>query len=348
MSLTRPTTAPLPPGGSPNSSGGKAPEAPTTDRGRRKGSPDHRPGSTASGSEWCAKTIGGCRRCAEYPGRRCPACVQRRRRAMQLIEEGRSIEQVATAMRLTVPRAERYVEEEEQARDLSHHHCDQVPAARIRKLYDQRRDEDPTLSIARIARAAKLDRAAVSAALTAAAVTPDDDHTNRAPEGPENHTLVGVEVAVRLCEPAWLLEPAAVTATTRGLRATDRRTGLVQRSACFVGVMGRAYALVRATSSGDSLIKSASAFSAVDSHAQDGRNQKRESHRRRFGDGPCQMFGGEMQFPPPSNDSPLGHAAGARRRAELRSDPAARSICAVRAVVLGSSDEDPASRPGCS
>jgi hypothetical protein len=115
---------------------------------------------------------------------------------MQLIEEGRSIEQVATAMRLTVPRAERYVEEEEQARDLSHHHCDQVPAARIRKLYDQRRDEDPTLSIARIARAAKLDRAAVSAALTAAAVTPDDDHTNRAPEGPENHTLVGVEVGV--------------------------------------------------------------------------------------------------------------------------------------------------------
>jgi hypothetical protein len=199
MSLTQLTAAPLPPGGSPNSTGGKAPEAPTTDRGRRKGSPDHRPGSTTSESELCAKTIGGCRRCAEYPDRRCPACVQRRRRAMQLLEEDRSIEQIAAAMRLTVPRAERYIEEEEQARDLSHHHCDQIPAERIRTLYDQRRDEDPTLSIAKIARAAKLDRAAVSAAL-AAAVIHDDDHTNRAPEGPKDHTLVGVEVAARIVQ----------------------------------------------------------------------------------------------------------------------------------------------------
>lgn len=118
---------------------------------------------------------------------------------MQLIEDGRSIEQIAAAMRLTVPRAERYIEEEEVARDLSHHRCDQVPAARIRTLYDQRRDEDPTLSVTRIARAAKLDRAAVSAAL-AAAVTHDDDHTNRAPEGPEDHTLVGVEVAARIVQ----------------------------------------------------------------------------------------------------------------------------------------------------
>ena len=200
MSLTGPTTAPLPSGGLPNSLGGKAPEAPTTDRGRRKGSPDHRPGSTTSRSELCAKTIGGCRRCAEYPDRRCPACVQRRRRAMQLLEEGRSIEQIAAAMRLTVPRAERYIEEEEQARDLSHHHCDQVPAARIRELYDQRRDEDPTLSMARIARAAKLDRGAVSAALGAAAVAHDGDHSDRAPEGPEDHTLVGVEVAARIVQ----------------------------------------------------------------------------------------------------------------------------------------------------
>lgn len=199
MSLTQPTTAPLPPGRSPNSSGGKAPNAPTIDRGRRKGSPDHRPGSTASRSELCKQTIGGCRRCAEYPDRRCPACVQRRRRAMQLLEEGRSIEQIAAAMRLTVPRAERYIEEEELARDLSHHRCDQVPAARIRELYDQRREEDPTLSMARIARAAKLDRGAVSAAL-GAAVAHDGDHSDHAPKGPEDHTLVGVEVAARIVQ----------------------------------------------------------------------------------------------------------------------------------------------------
>ncbi len=118
---------------------------------------------------------------------------------MQLLEEGRSIEQIATAMRLTVPRAERYLEEEELARDLSHHRCDQIPPERIRKLYDQRRDEDPTLSIARIARAAKLDRAAVSAALVAGVIH-DDDHGDRAPEGPEDHTLVGVEVAARIVQ----------------------------------------------------------------------------------------------------------------------------------------------------
>jgi hypothetical protein len=120
---------------------------------------------------------------------------------MQLLEEGRSIEQIAAAMRLTVPRAERYIEEEELARDLSHHRCDQIPAARIRELYDERRDEDPTLSMARIARAAKLGQRAVSAVLGPAAVTHDgDDHTNRAPEGPENHTLVGVEVAARIVQ----------------------------------------------------------------------------------------------------------------------------------------------------
>jgi hypothetical protein len=118
---------------------------------------------------------------------------------MQLLEEGRPIEQIAAAMRLTVPRAERYLEEEELARDLAHHRCDQIPAARIRKLYDQRRDEDPTLSMARIARATKLDRGAVSAALGPAA-THDDDHTSRAPEGPEDHTLVGVEVAARIVQ----------------------------------------------------------------------------------------------------------------------------------------------------
>jgi hypothetical protein len=118
---------------------------------------------------------------------------------MQLLDEGRPVEQIAATMRLTVPRAERYIEEEELARDLSHHRCDQVPAERIRKLYDQRRDEDPTLSMARIARAAKLDRRAVSAALGPAAVTHDSD-TNRAPEGPEDHTLIGVEVAARIVQ----------------------------------------------------------------------------------------------------------------------------------------------------
>jgi hypothetical protein len=116
---------------------------------------------------------------------------------MQLLEQGRSIEQIATTMRLTVARAQRYIEEEELARDLSHHHCDEIPAARIRELYDQRREEDPTLSIARIARTAKLDDGTVSAALGPTTI----------PHGAENadlerddRVLVGVEPAARIVQ----------------------------------------------------------------------------------------------------------------------------------------------------
>lgn len=185
--------------GSAKSPGGKPPAEPTKDQGRRKGSPDHRPRSTVSRSDLCQQTIGGCRRCAEYPDRRCPACIQRRRRATQLLEEGHSIEQIAASMRLTVPRAQRYIEEEEIARDLSHHRCDQIPAARIRKLYDQRREEDPTLSIAKIAHAAKLGRGTVSAALGPADRAPDENHDHAA-EGQEDAPLVSVDVATPIVQ----------------------------------------------------------------------------------------------------------------------------------------------------
>jgi hypothetical protein len=83
---------------------------------------------------------------------------------MQLFEQGHTIEQIAASLRMPVPRTKRYIEEEETARDLVHHRCDQIPAARIRDLYRQRREEDPTLSKAQIARAAGLNRGAVSAA----------------------------------------------------------------------------------------------------------------------------------------------------------------------------------------
>lgn len=118
---------------------------------------------------------------------------------MQLLEEGDSVEQIAVLMRLTVPRAKRYIEEEEIARDLSRHHCDQIPAARIRELYDQRREEDPTLSMARIARTAKLYRGAVSTALGPADRTPTEDYDHAA-EGQEDALFVSVDVAARIVQ----------------------------------------------------------------------------------------------------------------------------------------------------
>jgi hypothetical protein len=132
VSTTRPTTAPNP-AGSAKSPGGKQPAEPTKEQGRRKES--HRPGSTASRSDLCQQTIGGCRRCAEYPDRRCPACVQRRRRAMQLLEQGRTIEQIAASLRLPVPRTKRYIEEEETARDLALYDPDGAKAREVKERY---------------------------------------------------------------------------------------------------------------------------------------------------------------------------------------------------------------------
>jgi hypothetical protein len=117
---------------------------------------------------------------------------------MQLIEQGRSVEQIAAHMGLTVPRVERYIEEEIVARNLSHHRCDQIPAVLIRRLYQQRRDEDPTLSMAKVARAAKLDRSAVSAVLGSPTLPSDDDEFDRARQGQDNQALVSVDVAARI------------------------------------------------------------------------------------------------------------------------------------------------------
>lgn len=117
---------------------------------------------------------------------------------MQLIEQGHSAEQIAARMGLTVPRVERYIEEEIVARNLTHHHCDQIPAVLVRQLYDQQRDEDPTLSIAKVARAAKLDRGAVSAVLGCPTQLSHDDELDRAREGKDNQALVGVDVAARI------------------------------------------------------------------------------------------------------------------------------------------------------
>jgi hypothetical protein len=92
-----------------------------------------------------------------------------------------------------VPRTTRYIEEEETARDLARYQCDQIPAARIRELYRQRREEDPALSKTKIARAAELDRGVVSGALGHALGAGDAES-----EGQDDRVLLSVDVAARI------------------------------------------------------------------------------------------------------------------------------------------------------
>lgn len=115
---------------------------------------------------------------------------------MQLLEEGQSIEDIASKMRLTVPRTERYVEEEELARDLLGHRCDHVPVERIRTLYEQRLEEDPGLNQSVLAREAKLDRTDLLRAL-GLAKTPARVREGKREDG-EYQTQVGVEIAAKI------------------------------------------------------------------------------------------------------------------------------------------------------
>ncbi len=115
---------------------------------------------------------------------------------MQLLEEGQSIKDIASKMRLTVPRTERYVEEEELARDLLGHRCDHVPVERIRTLYEQRLEEDPSLNQSVLAREAKLDRTDLLRALGLAKSAPRIRNGQREPG--EIQTEVGVETAAKI------------------------------------------------------------------------------------------------------------------------------------------------------
>lgn len=115
---------------------------------------------------------------------------------MQLLEEGKSIKDIASKMRLTVPRTERYIEEEELARDLLHYRCDYVPVALVYALYEQRLEEDPSLNQSVLAREAKLDRTDLLRALGLAKSAPRIRNGQREPG--EIQTEVGVETAAKI------------------------------------------------------------------------------------------------------------------------------------------------------
>ncbi len=97
----------------------------------------------------------GCKRCQEHPERVCVACTQRRRRAAQLREQdGLTVEQIATRMRLAVPRVQRLLEEEDQYRDLQQYRGDRIAVDTVQALLKQRQAEDPALTQQQIATAA--------------------------------------------------------------------------------------------------------------------------------------------------------------------------------------------------
>jgi hypothetical protein len=108
-----------------------------------------------SRSKTCKPTE-GCKRCQSNPRSVCVACTQRRRRAIELLEQhGLTVPEIAAKMRLSEPRVNRLLEEEEQIRDLQQYKCDSVPVERLQTLLAQRQKEDPTLTQETIARLAE-------------------------------------------------------------------------------------------------------------------------------------------------------------------------------------------------
>lgn len=60
--------------------------------------------------------------------------------------DGLAIEQIAEAMRLTIPRVQRLLEEETQYRDLQQYVRDSLPTAVLQDLIRRRQVEDPALT----------------------------------------------------------------------------------------------------------------------------------------------------------------------------------------------------------
>jgi hypothetical protein len=73
------------------------------------------------------------------------------------------VEEIAADMGISVARVERLIEQEMDRRDLAQYDCDEIPVERIQRLFEERCEQDPTFSIAELARLAKYqDRIQVS------------------------------------------------------------------------------------------------------------------------------------------------------------------------------------------
>lgn len=98
-----------------------------------------------------AGPVAVCTRCSAC-GRTCPSCVQRRRRAWSLVNEGgETFESAARMMKLAPQRLCELVEEEADRRDLASFRCDSIPVHLTRGVIADALVRDPDLTLADIA-----------------------------------------------------------------------------------------------------------------------------------------------------------------------------------------------------
>lgn len=72
----------------------------------------------------------------------------------RLRQAGIPVEVIAADMKIGIARVERFIEQEEDRRDLAQFECDEVPVGRVRGLFEAGRDRDPDLSLTELARRA--------------------------------------------------------------------------------------------------------------------------------------------------------------------------------------------------
>jgi hypothetical protein len=130
----------------------------------------------------------------------CPACTSScRQRALALREkDGLGDEQIAARLSVSVGRAQRFIAEAEQLRDLRQYKRDSIPVAPIRELFERRVEEDPALTQVRVAKRAKTDRIQLRRAL---GLSPTASRTVGGKHRPGSiRTEITVEMASRIVQ----------------------------------------------------------------------------------------------------------------------------------------------------
>ncbi len=94
-----------------------------------------------------------CASCDAEPDKPCPGCTSRRRRIVRLVEQEKfCISDVAAATGLPVARVERLLEEERDRRDVAAFERSRIENVAVRALFETRRQVDPCLTVAELAR----------------------------------------------------------------------------------------------------------------------------------------------------------------------------------------------------
>jgi predicted nucleic acid-binding protein len=134
----------------PKSPGGIRARATTEQQGPR-GTCSRGREATVSHARKCEQSKDSCKWCATHPNGVCVACTHRGRIAASLLEDGMSVAQIAERLRVGVRRAERLIEMEHDRRDLARYRCDTVPVESIQRLVSERQEQDPSLSLGKLA-----------------------------------------------------------------------------------------------------------------------------------------------------------------------------------------------------